>query len=89
MFKVAKRDGEVAEFDLSKIGGAIAKAFEATGMEYTQDMIELLDLRVTADFQKKIRDGLVDVSRCSRRRATATWRRRTSCTASSARRFGI
>lgn len=61
MFKVAKRDGEVAEFDLSKIGGAIAKAFEATGMEYTQDMIELLDLRVTADFQKKIRDGLVDV----------------------------
>ena len=61
MFRVVKRDGEIADFDLTKISGAIAKAFEATQMEYNSDMIDLLALRVTADFQKKIRDGLVDV----------------------------
>ena len=61
MFRVVKRDGEIAEFDLSKIGGAVAKAFEATQMEYNSDMVDLLALRVTADFQKKIRDGLIDV----------------------------
>ena len=61
MFRVVKRDGEVADFDLKKIGGAIAKAFDATQMQYNDDMIELLDLRVTADFQKKIKDDKVDV----------------------------
>ena len=61
MFKVRKRDGAVADFDLSKISGAIAKAFEAKEMEYNSDMIDLLALRVTADFQDKIKDGLIDV----------------------------
>lgn len=61
MFKVVKRDGEIAEFDLSKISGAVAKAFEARQMEYNNDMVDLLALRVTADFQKKIKDGLIDV----------------------------
>lgn len=61
MFRVVKRDGEIADFDLEKIGDAIAKAFEATQMEYNKDMVDLLGLRVTADFQKKIRDGLIDV----------------------------
>ncbi len=61
VFKVVKRDGEIAEFDLSKISGAIAKAFDAQQMEYNNDMIDLLALRVTADFQKKIKDGLIDV----------------------------
>ena len=51
VFKVVKRDGEIAEFDLSKISGAIAKAFDAQQMEYNNDMIDLLALRVTADFQ--------------------------------------
>ena len=32
MFKVVKRDGEVADFDLQKIGCAIEKAFDATQM---------------------------------------------------------
>ncbi len=61
MFKVVKRDGEIAEFNLAKISGAIEKAFDAQQMEYNSDMIDLLALRVTADFQKKIRDGLIDV----------------------------
>ena len=61
MFRVVKRDGEIADFNLSKISEAIAKAFEATQMEYNSDMVDLLGLRVTADFQKKIKDGLIDV----------------------------
>ena len=61
MFKVVKRDEQVADFDLAKISGAIGKAFEAEQMEYNNDMVDLLALRVTADFQKKIKDGLIDV----------------------------
>ncbi|HIS31937.1 MAG TPA: ribonucleoside triphosphate reductase [Candidatus Limivivens intestinipullorum] len=61
MFKVVKRDGEVAEFDIAKIGGAISKAFDATKKHYNQDMTELLSLRVTSDFQSKIKDGRIDV----------------------------
>ena len=61
VFRVVKRDGEIADFNLSKISEAIAKAFEATQMEYNSDMVDLLGLRVTADFQKKIKDGLIDV----------------------------
>lgn len=61
MFSVVKRDGEVAGFDLSKINDAIAKAFEATKKEYNEDIINLLSLRVTADFQEKIEKGLVHV----------------------------
>ena len=61
MFKVVKRDGEVADFDLQKIGCAIEKAFDATQMQYNKDMVDLLNLRVTADFQKKIEDDKIDV----------------------------
>ncbi len=53
MFKVVKRDGEVADFDLQKIGCAIEKAFDATQMQYNKDMVDLLNLRVTADFRKR------------------------------------
>ena len=31
MFKVEKRDGEIADFNLNKIKDAIAKAFDANG----------------------------------------------------------
>ena len=61
MFKVVKRDGEVAEFNLDKISDAIAKAFDATEMQYNGDMTGLLALRVTADFQPKIKNELIDV----------------------------
>ena len=61
MFKVVKRDGEVADFDLQKIGCAIEKEFDATQMQYNKDMVDLLNLRVTADFQKKIKDDKIDV----------------------------
>lgn len=61
MYKVVKRDGKITDFDISKISAAIGKAFEATGTPYNQDIIDLLALRVTADYQKKIHDGKVNV----------------------------
>lgn len=61
MFKVVKRDGEVAEFNLQKISSAIEKAFDAVQKQYDDDIVSLLSLRVTADFQEKIKDGTVDV----------------------------
>lgn len=61
MFQVIKRDGSEAGFCLDKIGGAIIKAFNATQMQFNQDIIDLLALRVTADIQGKIKDGKVHV----------------------------
>jgi anaerobic ribonucleoside-triphosphate reductase len=61
MISVAKRDGQVAEFDLKKISSAIMKAFKATNKFYTEDIISLLSLRVTADFQNKIKDDTINV----------------------------
>jgi ribonucleoside-triphosphate reductase (formate) len=61
MFQVVKRDGEVADFNLGKINEAIAKAFNATQKQYNQDIIDLLSLRVTADFQKKMNETLIHV----------------------------
>jgi len=61
MYQVVKRDGKITDFNLSKISVAITKAFEATNKEYNPDIIDLLALRVTADYQDKIRDGRVTV----------------------------
>mgnify|MGYP000296916200 FL=1 len=61
MLLVAKRDGETVEFQLDKITLAIKKAFKATGKSYTADIIELLSLRVTSDFQMKIKDSRISV----------------------------
>ena len=61
MFGVIKRDGEKADFNLAKINDAIKKAFDATNVQYSDDIIDLLALRVTADFQAKIKDGFVHV----------------------------
>ena len=59
MISVLKRDGQVADFTLKKIGDAITKAFTATEKIYTDEIINLLALRVTADFQDKIKDSKV------------------------------
>ena len=61
MFQVVQRDGEIAEFRLDKIAEAVKKAFDATENEYSSDMLDLLALRVTSDFQKKIVKGKVSV----------------------------
>ncbi|MBE7057050.1 MAG: ribonucleoside triphosphate reductase [Ruminococcaceae bacterium] len=61
MYKVIKRDGKVVDFNLSKISEAITKAFEAIDKQYNQDIIDLLALKVTSDYEKKVQDGLVSV----------------------------
>lgn len=61
MIEVVKRDGEIAEFSLNKITEAIKKAFKATKKDYNNEILELLSLRVTADFQGKMTEGRISV----------------------------
>ena len=61
MLNVKKRDGKIVEFDIHKIENAIAKAFEAVKKSYNKDIIELLALRVTADFNNKAVKDVVSV----------------------------
>ena len=61
MYKIIKRDGKIVDFDITKIANAIKKAFEATDTEYTDDTIDFIALKVSADFLPKIKDGYVAV----------------------------
>ncbi len=61
MFQVRKRDGKLVEFDMSKITTALSKAFNAKGIDYTADILNMLALRVSADFSKKIKDNVINV----------------------------
>ena len=61
MIQVVKRGGEEADFALNKISDAIIKAFNATDAAFTNDVVDLLSLRVTADFQAKVKDGKIHV----------------------------
>ena len=61
MYRVAKRDGKVTGFNISKISDAIKKAFDACGRQYNDNIIDFLALKVTSDFEPKIADGVVAV----------------------------
>ncbi|MBR6352124.1 MAG: ribonucleoside triphosphate reductase, partial [Firmicutes bacterium] len=61
MYRIVKRDGRVVDFDISRIAVAIKKAFEATGTEFNESVIDFLALKVTAEFQPKIKDSMVAV----------------------------
>lgn len=61
MYKVKKRDGKIADFNLSKIGDAIKKAFDAKSVNYDNSIIELIALRATADFERKVKDNIINV----------------------------
>ena len=61
MYQVIKRDGKIVDFDLAKISSAIVKAFEAQDKQYHPSVIDLLALKVTADFENKVKEGLVAV----------------------------
>ena len=61
MFQVKKRDGKLVEFDMSKISTAISKAFNANQVNYTADILNMLTLRVTANFSEKIKDNVISV----------------------------
>ncbi len=61
MYQVQKRGGKVVDFNLSKISEAITQAFEAQEVQYHPSVIDLLALKVTADFEPKIKEGLIAV----------------------------
>lgn len=61
MYKVRKRDSKIVSFDIGKIKSAIIKAFEAEDKNYDENVIDFLALKVTADFEAKIKDSIVDV----------------------------
>ncbi|WP_287450015.1 ATP cone domain-containing protein, partial [Sellimonas sp.] len=61
MYQVVKRDGQIAEFDIAKISGAIRKAFEAEEKNYHPSIIDMLALKVTANFEPKICNGKIKV----------------------------
>ncbi|MBQ9911510.1 MAG: ribonucleoside triphosphate reductase, partial [Firmicutes bacterium] len=61
MYRVMKRDGKIVDFDLSKISTAITQAFDAQGRQYVPEVIDFLSLKVTADFENKIKDDLIAV----------------------------
>ena len=61
MYRVVKRDGKIAEFDIKKISAAITKAFDAMNKQYHPSIIDMLALRVTADFEEKIKDNRIAV----------------------------
>ena len=61
MYQVEKRDGSIIEFDISKISDAIAKAFNAQNRQSNPDIVDLLALRVTSDYEKKIVNDKINV----------------------------
>ena len=61
MYQVIKRDGKVADFNVAKISAAIQKAFDAQGREYHPSIMDMLALRTCADFESKIKNGLIGV----------------------------
>lgn len=61
MYQVTKRDGTAAGFEIGKISAAITKAFQALKKQYHPSIIDMLALRVTADFEPKIKNGRINV----------------------------
>ena len=61
MYQVVKRDGTTVDFEISKITGAMLKAFDALEKNYHPSVINLLALQVSADFEPKVQNGLITV----------------------------
>ncbi|MBR0156660.1 MAG: ribonucleoside triphosphate reductase [Clostridia bacterium] len=61
MYRVVKRDNKVVDFDLSKIKNAMQLAFEAQDKPCHPDILDLLALKVTADFAPKVKDEQIAV----------------------------
>jgi ribonucleoside-triphosphate reductase len=61
MYRVLKRDNSVVDFEINKIKIAITKAFDSLDKNYNKDIIDLLALRVTSDFQYKVKDQMISV----------------------------
>ena len=61
MYRVKKRDGKIVRFDIKKITEAMEKAFISVERETCDSVLDLLALKVTADFEEKIKDGVIGV----------------------------
>ena len=61
MYKVMKRDGSDVEFNVTKISAAIEKAFIGCNKQYHPSVIDMLALRVTSDFESKIKNDVISV----------------------------
>ena len=61
MYKVRKREGKIVSFDIKKIGDAIKKAFDSVDRKYDDNVIDFLALKVTADFEPKLKDNIIAV----------------------------
>ena len=61
MYHVRKRDNKIVDFDMAKITKAIEMAFEACEVNYHPSIIDFLALKVTANFEAKIKDDLIAV----------------------------
>ncbi|MBE7010885.1 MAG: ribonucleoside triphosphate reductase [Ruminococcaceae bacterium] len=61
MYTVLKRTGKTVAFDLKKISDAITLAFDAQEKNYNENIIDFLALKVTADFEPKIKDDQIAV----------------------------
>ena len=61
MYRIVKRNNEIVDFDINKIKVAMSKAFEATKTPKDDSVLDMLTLRVCADFSGKVKDGLINV----------------------------
>ncbi|MCQ2409282.1 MAG: ribonucleoside triphosphate reductase [Clostridia bacterium] len=61
MLNVKKRDGSIVPFNLNKIKVAIEKAFASVGKPFSEDILDMLALRVTAAFNSKIKDEVITI----------------------------
>lgn len=61
MYKIRKRDGRIVDFDITKISAAITKAFDACNRQSHPSVIDMISLRVAADFEPKIKNDIVEI----------------------------
>ncbi|MEE1085973.1 MAG: ribonucleoside triphosphate reductase [Schaedlerella sp.] len=61
MYRVLKRDGTTADFDIAKIIDAMLKAFEDKNRKVHPTVSNLLALQVASDFESKIKNDIIYV----------------------------
>ena len=61
MYKVRKRNGTIVDFEIQKITDAMKKAFEASERSYDDNIVDFLAIKVTSDFENKVKDNIINV----------------------------
>jgi hypothetical protein len=81
MYQVVKRDGKIGEFDIRKISAGADQGVPGAEQAVSPSVIDMQSLRVTSDFEPKIKTSSSPVGtsrtrgkRCSPRPATPTSR---------------